>query len=469
MNVWPLRFRDMPGGGYLFANDAGGFFRSSPDFLHRYVGDALTSDDTSFLRAKGHSFEQAGDLDFLGFAARWAQRVHVPGPMSYVILVPTLRCDLQCAYCQVSRVSENARGFDWSEQTLVAVLDWLSGLETPAIKIEFQGGEPMLRLDLLRAVRSFCRERFAASEFVVCTNLQNMTPEAWEFLSAEDTGVSTSFDGTFENHTVQRTQSVDATNGFRRNLERALAELGPNRVSLLPTIDPLSAPDAHAMIAQFAALGVRSIYLRPVNYQGFARKRYDFARAEAAWGSYYRTFIRALIERNAGDNPPMEEFYLSHLLRRILRGGADGHVDLRNPNWPARDYIVVDHDGRFYPTDEARMLSRIGSIDLSVGHVASGLDADRIAQMDGAVSNMDDPDCRHCVYQPYCGADPTDDLSRYGRVDLPRHLTRHCRAHLALFDLAFELLYSTDPAVEKSLACWLGVPSFSPRLAPRHQ
>ncbi|MDT9694272.1 4Fe-4S cluster-binding domain-containing protein, partial [Streptomyces sp. P9(2023)] len=82
---------------------------------------------------------------------------------------------LTCGYCQVSRVSETAKGFDWNEETLEAVLQFLNQLSTTSIKIEFQGGEPLLRLDILEKVRAFCRQRFESAQFVVCTNLQNLS------------------------------------------------------------------------------------------------------------------------------------------------------------------------------------------------------------------------------------------------------------------------------------------------------
>ena len=39
-----------------------------------------------------------------------------------------------------------ARGYDWDE-TLADVLRFLDSLETDQIKVEFQGGEPLLRID----------------------------------------------------------------------------------------------------------------------------------------------------------------------------------------------------------------------------------------------------------------------------------------------------------------------------------
>jgi hypothetical protein len=75
----------------------------------------------------------------------------------------------------------------------------------------------------------------------------------------------------------------------------------------------------------------------------------------------------------------------------------------------------------------------------------------------------------HCPYQAYCGVDVVDDLSRYGRIDLPKHETSFCRRHTFVFGKIFELLYSADSAVKKSLALWLGIPEFDPALAPVHR
>lgn len=468
MMTWPLQFRPLQDDEILFSDDSGAFFRSSDAFLDRYGEDNLTEDDRAFLRRNGHAFENVQDPAFVSFASRWSRRIAPINTLSYVILVPTLRCNLLCDYCQVSRVAEAAKGFDWSERTLDEAIAFLDGLSTRAIKVEFQGGEPLLRLDLLDAVRTFCRDRFDAAEFVVCTNLQDVSEEAWRFLEAWDTQLSTSLDGTDALHQRQRTKTATAHSAFARNLDRALSKLCTEKVSALPTIDPDNTADPDEIIANFAERGFLSIYLRRVNYQGFARKRYGLDISLRKWLSYYRRFIDALIRHNRTAEVPMEEYYFSHLLRRILQGGHHNHVDLRNPSWLGHDYVVVDFDGKLYPTDEARMVSRVGQVDLSIGTLSDGIDRNKTAALNQHVSNFDDPDCMDCAYKPYCGIDIVDDLSRYGRIDLPRHQTDHCQYHMGLFDLAFELIYSTDADVHHSLAAWLGVPHFSTGLAQRH-
>lgn len=467
MKVWPLQFRKLPDGDLLFSDDSGAFFRSSEPFLERYVGDQLTETDIRYLIQQGHAYRSEGDLSFVSYATRWARSINPARDLSYFIFVPTLRCNLMCDYCQVSRAAENAKGFDWDQKKLDQVIAMLDNQKTEEIKIEFQGGEPLLRLDVLEAIRSFCRVRFKSAQFVVCTNLQSVSDDAWNFFDSDDTHISTSFDGTSELHQQRRTKTKVVHSQFNRNLDLALSRCGPERVSALPTIDPFEPPSPEDIITAFASRGLNSIFLRRINYQGFARKKFDFEGSMEKWRAYYRSFVRALITYNASASEPLEEYYLSHALRRILQGGHHNHVDLRNPNWLGVDYLVIDFDGKFYPTDEARMVSRVGQVDLSIGSLEGGLDKHKVSNLNINASNFDDPDCVHCVYRPYCGLDLVDDLSRYGRVDIPRHITDHCRSHLDLFDFAFELLYSNDPIVHKSLSHWLDIPTYSMLMAPR--
>lgn len=468
MNVWPLKFRELAGGDVLFADDAGGFFLSNPDFLERYAKDQLSPADWAFLSINGHAFSEHGDADWTSFAYRWAQRQHRAGSLNYVILVPTLRCNLACGYCQVSRAAETARGYDWSEDTLAEVVAFLDREGGEQIKIEFQGGEPLLRVDILEKVRAFCRARFKAPQFVVCTNLQRLGEREWAFLDAEDTFISTSLDGDRTTHQRQRTHSAGATSAFFDNLAEALQRFGPDRISALPTIDIESPPSFTELVDTFESYGICSIYLRPVNYQGFARRGRPVVDHLVRWNRFHSDFIDFLIARNAQTGTCMEEYYFSHCLKRVLRAAADGHVDLRNPTNFASDYLVIDRDGRLYPTDEARMLTRIGLIDLAIGTVGAGIDRNLVASLNGSSMNNYDSDCIHCVYQPFCGTDAIDDVSRYGRVDLPRADTWFCGRQTAVFDKVFEVMHRHDPAAQWSLARWLDIGAWRDNMVPVH-
>jgi His-Xaa-Ser system radical SAM maturase HxsB len=457
MQVWPLQFRRL-GEDILMSNEAGSWFRAKPEFLDRYASGNTSKDDDAYFGKSGLAFEEVRDLAFTSHAFRWsARRTATAKAIDYVILVPTLRCNLSCAYCQVSRAAEGAKGFDWSEETLAGVLAYLDKLTTDRIQIEFQGGEPLLRLDLLNVVRDFCRRRFKQSRFVVCSNFQMVDEAIWDFFADDDTQLSTSIDGDIATHTNQRTGNVGQTMALLSNLEEFVDRFGHGRMSALPTIDPLNPPNLETLVETYERFGIHSIYLRPINRQGFARRRPEAAGELQAWNTLHAQFIDLIVEQNWEREVVVEEYYFTHLLRRILGLGANGHVDIRNPNPVGANYVVVDYDGTLFPTDEARMMARIGQIDLSIGNVQDGEDWSKVTGLNSASFNDQDPDCQHCVYQPFCGVDLVDDISRYGRIDMPRHETYFCRRHLALFDKAFAMITSKDPKIQHSLCKWLGI------------
>lgn len=438
-----VRTRAMRDGATLSVDEAGRFAIGPCD---GHVPAGLAGDGQGPLAAA------AGDY-------RTFQRRALRPRLDYLILVPTLRCNLSCSYCQVSRVNERQAGFDWSDETLAAVLAVIDRMEDGPIKIEFQGGEPTLRPDLIRAVIDRC-DRFARKEFVICTNLQTLNDDILAIFDRPDVFVSTSLDGDFALHGRHRTETPERTAAFLANLRRVVDRYGPGKVSALPTVDPRDPPDPDDLIDAFRAFGFESIFLRPINFQGFARKRHAGSRElDDAWRSYHADFVRRLIERNWADRSTvLEETYFSICLRRVFQPGRERHVDLRNPNPMGIDYVVIDHDGAVHPTDEARMLARSRVIDLSIGHVATGWDGPTREALNARCDNRDDPVCSTCAYQPFCGRDLVDDISRYGRIDVPRHETEFCRRHMALFDLVFELVRSDDPAVAHSLARWLRLP-----------
>lgn len=429
---------------------------ASEAFTARLVTDALNADDLGFLAHSGCLPSDPLAHDAARFAA--ARRHMRPVDLDYLILVPTLRCNLSCSYCQVSRADERARGFDWNPTVRDNVLHVVSSLTAPAVKIEFQGGEPTLRPDLIGDVIAAVPHGIDAS-LVICSNLERIDERTLALFDRPDVTISTSLDGDIATHRRQRPQArTAARDDFETNLAFLLKRYGPGKISALPTIDPVAPPPMDDLIDAYTARGLTSLYLRPINYHGFARRRHAGARDLSAWYEYHTKFIHHLIARNWTQRDiVLEETYFSLLLRRIFRPGEDRHVDLRNPNPIGVDYVVVDYDGRVYPTDEARMLTRAGVIDLAIGDVATGWDTDTRRALDAVSTNIGDPACDACTYQPYCGRDLVDDIARYGRVDVPRAETEFCRRHMHLFDLAFTLIHSDDPAVAFSLRRWLGL------------
>ena len=154
-------------------------------------------------------------------------------------------------------------------------------LPTEQLKVEFQGGEPTLRPDLIRAVIERCA-RFDKAEFVICTNLHQLsTREVLELFDRPDVYISTSLDGAGATHARQRTGPGTAQ--FWANLRAVIDRYGARKVSALPTVDPLNPPACEELIEAYLSFGLESIFLRPINYQGFARKRHKEFAGSRVW------------------------------------------------------------------------------------------------------------------------------------------------------------------------------------------
>ena len=242
---------------------------------------------------------------------------------------------------------------------------------------------------------------------------------------------------------LNRTKNRDLTNQFFENFYAVLNKYGPNKISALPTISANMLEDPERLVDFYISLGFDSIFLRPVNYMGFARKTYrELANDIERWIVFYKRAIEYIAKIN--ENIFFEEFYFSLLLKRIFHPTEDGFVDFRSPNFFMNDYCVIDFDGKIYPSDEARMLSRTKHIDLSLGELGSSIDTEKVGNLNWHSMNQVEPDCVHCAYMPYCGIDITDDLSRYNRIDSPKFDTWFCRRHMMLFDFIFDKIAAHD-------------------------
>lgn len=429
----------------LFTNIAGDFFLSNELLLKRLVEETPNENDVEFLLRKGFAFESKNDFYYNSFLSKITQKKKINKSLSYIIAVPTLRCDLACSYCQVSRAALTAKGFDWSENITNHFKDLLSGLEG-RVKIEFQGGEPTLRLDVIEEIIDYCDVTEITAEFVICTNLNNLPARLMNLLERDDVYISTSIDGPPKVHTLNRTNDEDITENSLENYQKVSQMFGASKINALPTITDISSDSIRSVIDYYIEIEQKTIFLRPVNYQGFARKAYSETRLEAdKWSKSYIDALEYIFGLNFNNGINIIEFGLEVALRRIFGSSYSSHVDLRSPNPSLRDYLVVDYDGSIFPSDEARMLSRINQANLKMGEIGKELDIDKINDFNWNHMNEFHQDCIHCPYQPYCGIDSIDDISRYGRSDMQKHMTNFCITNMNLFDFIFSKLESADP------------------------
>jgi uncharacterized protein len=146
-----------------------------------------------------------------------ARRLHPPLHM----FVVSLRCNHTCKYCQVSRQSEDRAAFDMTEEIADRAIDFTFRSPSRSIKIEFQGGEPLLNFPLIKYIVVKAKERNLVERrnlaFVVTTNLSPITDEILAFCQEHDIYISCSLDGPEDLHNANRPK--EGNNSYRLTLE----------------------------------------------------------------------------------------------------------------------------------------------------------------------------------------------------------------------------------------------------------
>ena len=133
----------------------GDFVRFSADELNRLVDLKLGPGDGLYEKAyAAHLITRAGQKSqrqLLALRLR-SRMAYLREPTPLHIFVVTLRCEHSCPYCQVSRQSTDRSRFDMSEETARRALKIAFESPSKRIKIEFQGGEPLLNFPLIQTL-----------------------------------------------------------------------------------------------------------------------------------------------------------------------------------------------------------------------------------------------------------------------------------------------------------------------------
>ncbi len=415
----PFRFGRLDRDRYVVTNDVGEYVVLSRPDLTAFAERRLdtTGEPYRKLKAKHFLFDADSEcaVDLLALKVR-SRAERVAQFTGLHIFVLTLRCDHSCHYCQVSRQTEDRAAFDMSIAHADAALDSAFRSPSRALKIEFQGGEPLLAFDTLEHVVLRAKEMNVAYAkdlaFVIATNLSKLTDEHLAF--AKDHGIvfSTSLDGPKDLHDAHRPMrggsSYDAA---LRGIARVREALGSHGVSALMTTTPASLERIQEIVDEYVRRGFEGIFLRSLSPFGFAVKTRLLRKLGVDdWLRFYERGLARTIDV-AASGVPFREEYTSILLHKIFGASGTGYVDLQSPAGIGIGAIVYNYDGSVYASDEGRMLAEMGDTSFRLGQL--GVDSyEAMMTSEALIGPLDDtilessPMCTDCPYLPYCGADP---------------------------------------------------------------
>jgi uncharacterized protein len=257
----------------------------------------------------------------------------------------TDRCNLSCRYCIDDRES---RGGDMSEQTTYAALDRFLDLapQQGALSINFFGGEPALKLPLIRRAVEHVRRRALHArrdvQFEMVTNGTLLDDSFADFLEEHCFRVTVSLDGPADLHDplrplVSGRGSHEATAaGALRVLSRPAIQ-----VKVRATITRASLP-LTPLLDYFLSLGFRDIEMLPVASPPDGPL--------ALSGEYWQNYVAELGELSlrwldglASDRRRFSLWPFAAYLPRIHARRPLGHCGA------GRDAIAISPGGDIYP------------------------------------------------------------------------------------------------------------------------
>lgn len=458
-SLLPFRFERFGEDEVILTNTVGEFAFLKRDKLDDVVAKRLPSSDPSYseLRAK-HFLQEPGDaasIDLLALKTRTKYQ-NLRNFTNLHIFVVTLRCDHSCPYCQVSRQSENKTAFNMSSETAQRALDLVFRSPNPAIKIEFQGGEPLLNFGLIREIVETAEERNLLErrnlQFVIATTLSLLSDDVLRFCRDHQIYLSTSLDGPEDLHNTNRPRpGRDSYARFTDGLQRARDYLGYDSVSALMTTSPASLGRVKEIIDEYVRQGFTSVFLRNLSPYGFALKTKSYqAYGSARWLDFYREGMDYILELNKKGIPFSEQFS-SILLTKMLTANDPGYVDLMSPAGAGIAAVVFNYDGGIYASDESRMLQEMGDASFRLGDVHINSYADIFASpklLDALEDSftLSAPMCSDCAFEPWCGADPVFHHAVFGDVLGRKPESDFCKRTMGAVHYLLETMRKDDDA-----------------------
>lgn len=463
----PFRFERIDG-RVLLTNMVGEHLFISAEDFEQIAEKTLPADSPLVrrLRAKHLIREEADDLpvELLALKARTRYR-RLSEFTALHIFVASLRCEHSCPYCQVSRQSSDKAAYDMSPETARLALQSTFRSPSANVKIEFQGGEPLLNFELIEEVvieaEKLNEDAGKNLSFVIATNLALLDDRVLDFCRTHDIFISTSLDGPADLHNKNRPRpGRNSWELATAGIQRVRESLGVDRVSALMTTTRSSLDRVREIIDCYVDQGLTSMFLRPLSPYGFAIKTKSFdAYGVDRWLPFYEEGLDYIIELNA-QGVPLVEQYAAIILKKMLSNDDPGYVDLTSPSGIGIGAIVYNYDGDVYASDEGRMLAEMGDTTFRLGNLHRD-SYEEIMLSEALLRPLDEsfaasaPMCSDCAFEPYCGADPVYHHATGGDYLGRKPSSGFCRRNMSIFRLLLDR-YEGDPATRALFQTWAG-------------
>ncbi|MDO4270291.1 MAG: SPASM domain-containing protein [Eubacteriales bacterium] len=351
-----------------------------------------------------------------------------------LVLLVVQACNMRCTYCYGEGGEYHDRG-EMDEATAKKAIDYLvKQSDRDTLSVVFFGGEPLLRLELIKAVVRHAREIEAASSkrfsFQMTTNGTLLDEAVLAYLHAESISYMLSFDGCREVQDANRF-FADHSGSYDLVLGKTQADRANERISCRASVTPCSL-DMRDSFRHLSGLHFRRVLFAP------AENTLDDAQFEE-YGTQFLRLMEAFEQdvHSGRFTEAKRNASVYALVQRLHRAGEG--------DWACgagRTMCAVDIHGDIYPchrfvTDKAYA---IGNIDTACGGQQVFLEQLRVSSR---------TPCRDCWAKNLCrGGCAHSNLCATGTP--AQAAPRMCALQDRVFDAAVRLYLRLPQAFKQS-------------------
>ena len=151
--IMPFRFARFNESEYLLTNDVGEYIFLSNEDFEKFINNELDVRSTVFQDIASKQIATTDKVEDVVnmLATKFRTKKSILRDFTSLhMVVPTLRCNSSCIYCQVARKNMDDHEADMTKKTAKNVVKTIFQSPSPCVKIEFQGGDPSTYFEMVK-------------------------------------------------------------------------------------------------------------------------------------------------------------------------------------------------------------------------------------------------------------------------------------------------------------------------------
>jgi radical SAM protein with 4Fe4S-binding SPASM domain len=366
------------------------------------------------------------------------------GPL--FIILPTNKCNFSCTYCFADALKSPAKDMDWqtAEKTIDLILAYPSDFGT----IEFAGGEPLLKFDLIRKiidrVIKQAHKKGKTYKFNIQSNGTLINEEMAEFIRKYNIDISFSLDGdpTLNNITRYSKSPEGTYNAIIKGMDTV--GQGMQNFGVICVISKINARKIRRILDHFSSLGLLQFKMNPVCKLGRASKAWNKLSLNAGeFLEVHKDYLRYAMKNN---NPIIEDntqFMLKNMGQKM-----HSYRCMRAQCGAGKSFFTIDPHGEIFPCDRYRKDPK-----LSLGNVNHARRLSDLYQQNDLVQELLTreaeaiDECRICPYKRLCEAGCSYETRIYSKELQSPH--PWCSYYRGIFSALFKTIAEDKNFVKK--------------------